>query len=412
MRHLCRNSLGRSLALHALVCLLVPAIGFASFDLSLMPRKVPLKNDYYSIQKVQNAAEPGILRFQVYSPHTVYDIEGFLPLMKLLQEIEIIERVKHENQGSGFLEGASDSVEATAVGIGNLVGHPVESAKGLGKAAGKLGKSVGGVFRKKEEGEKSSLGEKVLGSNQREIAKKIGADVYTRNPNLKSMIDQMARSRMGGQSAVMVIKFLIPVIFIASIAMTAGSLNTAADKMVNDTDRKALYKLNKEAFLAMGFENASVLKFLDRGDLTPREQTYFRFYMDALKRIEGAGSVYQGMMEAKSGWDGLRKLYEAQMAAGGETGKFAKIWNYPEGIAVLELSGRMIFFTAYDSLDSGELGDRILTRIRFLRSQNQVPVEIRNGGYVSDDFRADAQRQKVGVKAWGFFEDGENNGNV
>lgn len=396
---------------------LIPSLVFASWDLSRMPAKVPMKSSYYQIQQAQNASEPGILRFKVNSPHTVYDIEGFLPLVKLLSEIEIIERVKQENAGSGFFEGATDSVEATAVGLGNLVAHPVQSAKGIGKAAGKFGRSVGGLFRKKEEGEKSSFGERMTGSSQREIAKKIGADVYTRNPNLKNMIEQMAKARMGGQGAVMVIKLLIPIAFVASVVMTAGGLNSAADKMVNDTDRKELYRLNKEAFEAMGFDSASVVRFLDRPDLTPREQTYFRFYMDALKKVEGTGTLYYEMLEARSGWDIMRKLYEAQMAAGALSSKkilrsYARIWSYPEGTAVLENSGRLTFFTAYDLLDSGDLGGRVLGRIQSLKSQTQAPVEIHNGGDITEDFRAQARRQNVSVRPWGFFDSGESDGPV
>lgn len=349
-----------------------------------------------------------MLKFEVLSPHTVYEVEGFLPLIKILKEIEIIERVKAQDK-EGFFSGATDSVGATASGLGNLVVHPVDSAKGLGKAAGKLGRSVGGMFRKKEEGEKSSFGEKVMGGTQRETAKKIGADVYTRNPNLKNLISEISNARMGGRGAVMVISFLIPVAAIATIAMSAGTLNSAADQLVNDKDRTELYRLNKEALTAMRFDAGDVIYFLGRPDLTPREQTYFRFYLDALKRIEGYGGLFKGMIEAKSGWDVYRKLFEAQMAAGSDAKNFAKIWNYPEGTAVLELSGRMVFFTAFDELDADDLGERVLGRAQFMRTKIQMPVEIRNGGRITDDFRALAHRQKVSVKAWAYFDSKEIN---
>lgn len=387
--------------------LLVPAVAFA-VTLSDIPSSIPLKNDYYTIRGVKNAVEPGILKFEVMSPHTVYEVEGFLPLVKILKEIEIIERVKAQDK-EGFFSGATDSVGATASGLGNLVVHPVDSAKGLGKAAGKLGKSVGGIFRKKEEGEKSSFGEKVMGGTQRETAKKIGADVYTRNPNLKNLISEISNARMGGRGAVMVISFLIPVAAIATIAMSAGTLNSAADQLVNDKDRTELYRLNKDALTAMKFDAGDVIYFLGRPDLTPREQTYFRFYLEALKRIEGYGGLFKGMIEAKSGWDVYRKLFEAQMVAGSDPKNFAKIWSYPEGTAVLELSGRMVFFTAFDELDAGDLGKRVLGRAQFMRTKTQMPVEIRNGGSITDDFRALAHRQKVSVKVWGFFDSKEIN---
>lgn len=382
---------------------LIPSLALGSFSLSQVPRSIPLKNDYYAIQNVQRAGEPGILRFEISSAHSLYTVEGFLPLVKTLKEIEIIERVKAQDR-EGFFSGAKDSVGATASGLGNLVVHPVNSAKGLGKAAGKLGRSMGGMFSKKEEGEKSSFGEKLTGGGQRETARKIGADVYTRNPHLKNLINEISNARLGGRGAVMVISFLIPVAAIATIAMSAGTINSAADQIVNDKDRTELYKLNKQALAIMGFKNDDIIRFLGRTELTPREQTYFRFYLDAFKSIEGSGTVFEGMLNARSGWEVFRRLYEAQMAAGADYNKFARIWSYPEGIAVLELSGRMIFFTAYDELDTDDLGKKVLVRMQFLRSKNQVPIEIRNGGFITDDFRAQAHRQKVSVKPWCFFD--------
>ena len=62
----------------------------------------------------------------------------------------------------------------------------------------------------------------MLGASERELAKEFGVDVYTSNPYMKELLRSMARARMGGKGAVMVVKLLVPVAALASVAITAG----------------------------------------------------------------------------------------------------------------------------------------------------------------------------------------------
>lgn len=403
----------RTAAALLLIVLLVfsPSL-FAYFTARDLPAAVPAKGVFYTIEKIDRSPEPGVTKFQVKSPHAIYEVEGFLSLVKLLHEIEVIERIKKNDKGSSFFDGAAASVEATGTGLKNLAVHPVDSVKGVGKAIGKLGRGVGGMFRSKEEGEKASFGEKVLGGNERELAKEFKVDVYTTNPYLKSLLQQMAKARLGGKGAVAVIQFLIPIAAVASIALTAGSLNDAADQLVNDSSRGDLYRLNKEGLVAAGIREEDAKKVLDSPRLTPREQTYLRFYTEKLKYAPGYHEIFYSVFNSRSDWEARKKLYEAQMAANSDKGGLLKIQSFPEGIALHGKEGKIIFVTAHDDLELTKDGRAVLGRCGELSAAAGFPVEIWNGGKIEQDFIKEAQKKKIKTRAWIYLLGDKANENV
>lgn len=375
----------------------------AEFTLQDFPVSLKPQDPDYRITTVRPSHEPGILEYEVYAPHATYKIEGFLPLVKLLHEIKVIERVRRDTEGNSFLEGAGNSVAATGEGLKNLVIHPGQSAKGIGSAVGELGRSVGGIFRKKKSGEKTSFGEKILGSGEREIAKELGVDVYTSNPYLRSLLTEIAKAQLGGKGAVAVFKLLLPVAFVASVAMTAGSLSQAADQLVNDHSRGKLYRMNKEALMALGFSEKDVIKFLDATVLTPREQTYIRFYLEKLKYVSGFQQAFQYFIENHSPWEISKKLYELQIAADADKNQYQGLWIYPEGLAVQEKSGGTILIAAADDLARDDLGKNVLERAEKISEKTRFPVEIWSGGKIEPDFAAKAKQSHFGVKPWVFL---------
>ena len=378
---------------------------FSLRDLNL-PTQVPTTSSYSSVDPiVEKAEEPGFVKFKITASHARYETEGILPLVKLLHEIEIIERVERDEAGSGFMDGAVDSVMATGNGFKKLVTHPVDSIVGLGEATGKLGRSVGGIFRQKSEAEKTSLDEKIFGSSKREIAKKFGVDVCSTNPNLQQLLDNMARARMGGKGATVIAKFLIPVAGLVSVTMTASGVNGAADQWVNDKNRGEIYRLNREA-LSVYFSSQEVEDFLNSPYYSPRESSYLRFYLEKLKDLEGFRQILKQANEAKNLWEARKILYEAQIAAQAVPANpdFKKITCTAEGLA-LEDPKKIVLIAPFDYLDSSGGGDLLLKKALELRNQSGKAIEIWNGGKISLSFSAQLQIQGMKTKDWLLLED-------
>jgi len=374
-------------------------------DLRLPKDFYPSKSPYAQIVSVQeNAPYPGFLTFSVNSPHGHYVVRGLTNLRKCLREIDVIENLNaSESTGGGIADGAVDSIKGTGTGLKNLVVHPMDSAEGIGKGVGKLGGKIGGVFRKKEKGEK---GDSFLSSTKRQIAKKLGVDVYSRNPDLQARLDSMAKANMGGRGIVTVATFFMPVGLIASAVMTVSNINTAADQLVDDNDRSDLYKMNQTALLAMGFPKEKVVQFLNHPYYTPREITYFRFYLEKLKRVQGSAVLLDAAIAAVTEIPADKILHEVQIAADsvGDAPRAMKLVMTPEGL-ILANEDKVAVITAYDFLDNSSLGNRVVEKaISFRQSLGKKSAEIWNGGAVTSAFGGSLLFKGIKVQRMCLFE--------
>lgn len=382
-------------------------VGFKSLDLPVSA--FPESSHYTLVNVSEISGAPGFLSFHVSSPHAEYDVETVMALRKLIHEIEVIERIKAGKEDNGFVDGAVDSVKATGEGFKKLVTEPLDSAKDVGSAVGKLGKSVGGLFRKKEEGEKSSFGEKVLGGAKREVAAEMGVDVYTTNPYLAELLDRMARARTGGKGVAFIGKLLLPVAGLVSVTLTASGLNAAADQYVNNTSRGDLYRDNRNKFKEMGFSEKESTQMLNSEFFSPRESTYLRFYLEALKAITGFEEIFKKARKADSFLQAHKILYEAQLTADlvkDRGGQFTVLNVLPEGIT---LTGQdsVWLIVAYDYLEMDRLGQSVMQRIQDVRKDHgNVPAYLLSGGKVTSGLEMFARARNIQIKQWRYFSAG------
>ncbi len=398
-----------------LAYLLILQIGFSPAvlwaDPSLkeleLPATIVTDSPYFTLDpKAEKAEEEGFLKFHLEAQHASYAVEGIAPLQKLLREVEVIEKIRRDEESSGFMDGVSGSIESTKDGFVSLVTRPKDSVKGMGKAAGVLGRKMGGVFRKKEEGEKASFSEKLLGGSERELAKQFGVDVYTSNPYMRETLTQMAKARLGGKGAAAITKFLLPVAGIISVTLTASGINAMADQLINSKSRGDLFYLNKEALLALQFSPAEVNVLLNLPYYSPRETTYMRFYLEELKAVNGHREILKKAIESKSLREARGILYAAQMAADGmpEGAPYERLNCFAEGFAAAD-SNKVIFITPYDYLDPSALGDRVLNRALGLKKEWQKSsVEIWNAGKISTGFSTAAFLKGIKTRSWVLFQ--------
>lgn len=399
----------KKISLLTLLCLFfAQTISFGAVtlqDLRLPRDFFPEKSPYATITSVQeNQAFPGFLTFEVTSPHGSYTVHGLTNLQKCLHEIDVIEQLStSEDAGGGIADGAVDSLKDTGTGLKNIVVHPVDSAAGIGKGVGKLGGKIGGMFRKKEAGEK---GDGFLSSTKRELAKKLGVDVYSRNPNLQARLDAMAKARMGGRGIVAVATFFVPVGFIASAVMTVSNINNAADELVNDKDRADLFQMNKTALLGLGFSQEKVVSFLNHPYYTPRELTYLRFYLEKLKDVSGFEAVLDAATAATDEIPADKILHEVQIAADsvGNVSKGMQLVVIPEGI-ILASDDKVALITAYDYLSNSALGTQVTEKATsFRKTLGKGSAEVWNGGAVTSGFGAALLLKGLKVQRMCLFE--------
>lgn len=377
-------------------CLLVAALFFqpslARGDLSIEDLRLPVSfheapSPYATVESIKEEPDaPGFLVFLVASPDNRYTVHGLAKFRQCVHEIDVLQKIKEEESvEGGMVAGAADSLKDTGRGLKNLVFHPFNSVKGLGKGVQKIGTKVGDSFRDKEEGEKAPASEGFLGSTKRELAKQLGLDVYSRNEDVQDALDKMAKARMGGKGVVMVASFFLPVGLIASAVLTASGINNAADELVNDNDRSDLYKLNAKALAALGFPKEKVTLFLNHPYYTPRELTYLRFYLEKLQQAKGFQAILDAAIQAQTEVPADKILHEAQIAADSvvEAGPAEELVLIPEGI-LLEKKDKVVLVTAYDYLDATPLSENIARKVlSFQAVSGKKGAEVWNGGVLT-----------------------------
>jgi hypothetical protein len=402
----------RKLGLLTALCFLFSqTLSFGSVtmqDLRLPKTFYPGQSPYGKIISVQeNGQYPGFLTFSVSSPHGNYLVYGLTNLRKCLREIDVIEQINaQEDTGGGIADGAVDSIKDTGTGLKNLVVHPVDSASGIGKGIGKLGGRIGGAFRKKEEGEK---GDNYLSATKRQLAKQFGVDVYSRNPQLQAKLDSMAKARLGGKGIVAVATFFAPVGLVASAVMTVSNINSAADEMINNHDRKDLFQMNQKALLALGFPKEKVLQFLNHPYYTPRELTYMRLYLEKLSPVEGYKALLDAAIAAVSEIPADKILHETQIAADsiGNNPRGMKLMLTSEGI-ILANQDMVAVITAYDYLSNSMLGSRVTEKaVSYRQTLGKKSAQIWNGGAVAPDFAKAALAKGIQVQRMCLFGPGD-----
>lgn len=404
----------RKLTALGVLLLAGPSLLLAQVSLQDLGVKIVSKNTYYTITSIKESPEPGFLKFSITSAHAVYQVEGVLPLMKVLHEIEVIEKIRRNEQTSGFFDGAASSVEDTADGFVKLVSHPIESGKGLGKAAGKIGSSIGGLFRDKEQGEKTSFKDSLIGQSERELAKNYQVDVYTTNTYLKNLLNSMAKARAGGKGAIFAVSFLIPVGLIGA-AITVSSVNGAADQLINDSSKGELFQLNKQALLELGCPSADVERFVNSPYYTPREVTYIRTYLEKLKHAVGFRDVLKVAADLKNPLDIKKVLYTLQIAA-------EEAQKDPYSFDHIEIKGdglwastqkKLVWILPYDYLQNNRHGELLLNQATDeWKSDPKRQFEIWNAGQVKQDFLRAASRRGVKLQWFRLWGGIKNNAQV
>jgi len=195
---------------------------------------------------------------------------------------------------------------------------------------------------------------------------------------------------MGGRGIVMVASFLVPVGLIAGAVMTASSLNTSADKLVDDLDRGDLFKMNEKALLVLGFSKEKIVSFLNHPYYTPRELTYLRFYFEKLHGVSGYRALMDAAIAVAAGVPAQKLLHEMQIAADSmaTTPDVTGIQLTPEGI-VLEKSNAAVLIGGYDYLDASGFGKKIADETFGLKLKlGKKSVELWNAGSTTTGFTA------------------------
>lgn len=272
-------------------------------DIKSFPKDLLGKDNAYTIDDEVIIGENYYL-YHVRSPHGEFDVKGTQQLKKLCHEIKVIESFRNSSAGQEVLVGMKKTLLDIPRGAANLVIHPVSSVKALGRHPARLVRGIGRVvkkpFHKKDAAEKNAKAQKTAsGANvvddffvtgaMRSAAAELGVDAYSNNPNIRALLLTLGRRRTIGSIAT---AFMLPtplLLTVSTRSLTPGGMNVEVERLITENGKAEMKRLNAHYYkvkLGRRYKvHQPITRLLDNPYYTPRQQAYFRYYLEQLGNL-------------------------------------------------------------------------------------------------------------------------------
>lgn len=257
----------------------------------------PLKGEHYTV--ADEVRTPGLYHvFTLTSPFGTFEAEGRSQVAVRIQEIDALSRLDGLNKAGVFARSAGESLVKVGAGVVDAVSDPVATAKGIGAGVKRFGVNLGRRTKrqvqkmttddpsKPDEGAGAKVGDAAasaakglfgVNSARRRWARRVGADPYTRNPELRAALEDVAKVDVAGNIAT---KFVVPVPPLIGTTADVGDL-------VWGRDPEELRKLNEARAKEIGVSGDDANAFFRNPLYTVTMQTRIVAALYAV-RVPGA----------------------------------------------------------------------------------------------------------------------------
>jgi hypothetical protein len=126
---------------------------------------------------------------------------------------------------------------------------------------------------------------------KRKLAHRLGVDVYSTNQRLQSELDRVCWSTVGGGATFGAVMAIVP---LGTAITLVRHTTTFSDKMSDLLVTKSggdLYRMNREILRGMGMPEASIERFLNDEQLSPRNKTIIVAALQDMRGVEGLHHV-------------------------------------------------------------------------------------------------------------------------
>ncbi len=374
---------------------------------------VPLSDNYTIDERVE--LDGYYYRFTVHSPHGEYQVLSLRRLLKLCREIEAIEYIRETDEGGHLMEGLGDSLVGLGEGVGNLVLHPGQSVRAVGAGAARFLRATGAFltapFRDEEEAladdgvDRSRAGRGLAGGERRRVAFELGLDVYTDNPRVVLVLNEIARLRFAGKLPVNIGLFVVPYGGVLPLSMTPVGTDVATEQLIRDYGprelKRVLGELYAESFALSPAETATLERLLGNPNYSPREQAYIARHLQQLRALGGVGEAIAFLAEIRT--PEQASVVSAQvelLAAMHLRGKpLAKLAPVLHTLGAVAEDGALVLVTSLDFIPYNEEVERSFQRALDVAGQeNATRVEIWSTGEIDPATERMAKRMGVWIR--------------
>ena len=301
----------------------------------ILPRDVLSGPNHKVDEKVQN---DGFLNHYVLkSSDETYEVVSTFELKKRVREIQAITEMKKIDTTSTVGKSIVDSGEKTVTGITNLFLHPVDTMEGTVKGVGSVYNRAQAAVTSTPSQTEDSRMEQLIGfsKSKRDIANKMGVDVYSANKTLQSELNRLAWADYSGGIGVSAGLAFVP--GGAGVLLSVSGGARLLNETINLTPPTELRHENRRKLTDMGMDSDTTALFINNTVFSPRHQTWL---VAALEKMKGASNRELFLKVALQAHDRTMALMITQM-----TMMFAGYHNKIEPLDRLYPISRVLYAT-------------------------------------------------------------------
>jgi hypothetical protein len=177
-----------------------------------------------------------------------------------------------------FTRGLNQSAQEKYDSAKEIVRDPIAAVKRVPQGAARFFGKVKGFLSQNEEdtGAQASTGEAIKGvlgveKAKRELAARLGVDVYSRNQVLQKELDRVASAMAGGGLALNI--GTMPIGGAIGMGLTVVGVDQTVQSLINNSSPDDLRKWNEQKLSALGASSDLTRQFLDHPWYSPRQET-------------------------------------------------------------------------------------------------------------------------------------------
>lgn len=365
---------------------LLPRRDGAAYDVN---EKVGIEGDYYI--------------YNIHTPHATYMCKGTHALVQYAYESEIIEMFLNSKHSEQIVDGVGEYFTQSLKGVGNLITHPVDSVKGIGRSFDVMAKSVGSDVKKElssNAANKNRVDRDVLpGSSMysRELLKiafSLRTDAYTLNPHMQGLLTTLASKREIGRAFFSMVTWVIPGGSAFSVGqdvsawggkgLTAGGGSLEVETFISDyTPQDALIRIAGFYKEKMGLnieKNSAVVSLLANTSYSPRQQAYIAYYLADLQKSGTAGilPVIGRFAQAGSVFEAIYNTIQLEMihALHKEYSMVKQLILMREQVAVAVNAGQLIVMPLWDHTRQRTHVRDLLVETKNIAATTRIPAQV------------------------------------
>lgn len=225
--------------------------------------------------------------YTVDSDYGVFEVTGDFALRKLVGEIGAIAVLSQIKRSQAYLDGLKHAAAQPVEFGANLLTDPVDTVSGVPKGITRLFETVSTSLTTKADPSQDSKVKKILAvsSNKRDLAYRLGVDVYSSNNVLQKELNSVAWATALGSLTLSAA--LAPVGGAAVMAVTSSRTAQQVTELNKEYPPERLRDMNEQKLLAMGIPSDVVSAFLDNQAYTTTKETVITASLGALQEAKG-----------------------------------------------------------------------------------------------------------------------------